>query len=157
MLILGIVISIAGSTLNMTIKEKSDLFSGSIFSRFSLRKKRPLAPSSEDGIPHIPQFEIVGMLGEGGMASVYLCKQVSTGREVAIKILATHLQSDSLWASRFLDEATRLAELVALAESKRTESYWIRSKIYDATGETLKAEMLLNHATLKGSYPGYGE
>lgn len=111
MLILGIVISIAGSTLNMTIKEKSDLFSGSIFSRFSLRKKRPLAPSSEDGIPHIPQFEIVGMLGEGGMASVYLAKQVSTGREVAIKILATHLQSDSLWASRFLDEATRLAEL----------------------------------------------
>ena len=48
-------------------------------------------------------------------------------------------------------------EVVALAESKRTESYWIRSKIYDATGETLKAEMLLNHATLKGSYPGYGE
>ena len=95
----------------MTIKEKSDLFSGSIFSRFSLRKKSPPAPISLDNFPHLPQFEIVGKLGEGGMASVYLAKQVSTGREVAIKILATHLQSDSLWANRFLDEATRLAEL----------------------------------------------
>ncbi|MFL1406511.1 hypothetical protein ACJO2E_14345 [Marinobacter sp. M1N3S26] len=48
-------------------------------------------------------------------------------------------------------------EIVALSESKRTESYWVRSRIYDATGEHLKAEMLLNHATLKHSYPHYDE
>lgn len=48
-------------------------------------------------------------------------------------------------------------EIVALSESKRTESYWVRSRIYDASGETLKAEMLLNHATLKRSYPHYDE
>lgn len=48
-------------------------------------------------------------------------------------------------------------EIVALSESKRTESYWVRSRIYDATGEILKAEMLLNHATLKHSYPHYEE
>lgn len=48
-------------------------------------------------------------------------------------------------------------EVVALAESKRTESYWIRTKIYDADGENLKAEMLLNHATLKASYAGYAD
>jgi hypothetical protein len=48
-------------------------------------------------------------------------------------------------------------EIVALAESRRTESYWVRSKIYDATGEVLKAEMLLNHATLKDSYAGYAK
>jgi hypothetical protein len=46
-------------------------------------------------------------------------------------------------------------EVVALSESKRTESYWVKSKIYDASGETLKAEMLLNHASLKHSYAGY--
>ncbi len=46
-------------------------------------------------------------------------------------------------------------EVVALAESKRTESYWVRTSIYDASGQTLKAEMLLNHATLKGSYANY--
>lgn len=46
-------------------------------------------------------------------------------------------------------------EVVALSESKRTESYWVRSRIYDASGTVLKAEMLLNHATLKHSYANY--
>ena len=48
-------------------------------------------------------------------------------------------------------------EIAALSESRRTESYWVRSRIYDASGQTLKAEMLLNHASLKDSYAGYAE
>ncbi len=48
-------------------------------------------------------------------------------------------------------------EIVALAESKRTESYWVRTRIFDATGSRQVAEMLLNHATLKHSYAGYAE
>lgn len=47
-------------------------------------------------------------------------------------------------------------EIVALSESKRTESYWVRTRIYDTGGQRLKAEMLLNHATLKGSFAEYG-
>jgi hypothetical protein len=46
-------------------------------------------------------------------------------------------------------------EIAALSESKRTESYWVRTRIYDVSGQHLKAEMLLNHATLKHSYPDY--
>lgn len=46
-------------------------------------------------------------------------------------------------------------EIVALSESRRTESYWVRTRIHDASGKSLKAEMLLNHATLKDSYAGY--
>jgi len=46
-------------------------------------------------------------------------------------------------------------EIVALSESKRTESYWIRTRIFDASGERQVAEMLLNHAVLKESYPGH--
>jgi len=46
-------------------------------------------------------------------------------------------------------------EIVALSESKRTESYWVKTRIYDAAGQRLKAEVLLNHATLKHSYAGY--
>jgi hypothetical protein len=46
-------------------------------------------------------------------------------------------------------------EIAALSESRRTESYWVRTRIFDAAGETLKAVMLLNHATLKDSYAGY--
>ena len=48
-------------------------------------------------------------------------------------------------------------EIAALSESKRTESYWVRSRIYDRTGTKQVAEMLLNHATLKHSYAGYAE
>jgi hypothetical protein len=48
-------------------------------------------------------------------------------------------------------------EIVALAESKRTESYWVKTSIFDATGARLVGEMLLNHASLKHSYAGYAE
>ena len=48
-------------------------------------------------------------------------------------------------------------EIAALAESKRTESYWVRTRVFDASGERQVAEMLLNHATLKHSFAGYAE
>jgi len=46
-------------------------------------------------------------------------------------------------------------EIAALSESRRTESYWVRTRIYDAAGRSPKAEVLLNHAVLKESYAGY--
>lgn len=56
----------------------------------------------------------------------------------------------------FVDEDYLIRrEVVALSESARTESYWVKTRIFDAQGERLKAEMLLNHATLKHSYAGY--
>ena len=46
-------------------------------------------------------------------------------------------------------------EIAALSESKRTESYWVRTRIFDSSGKKQVAEMLLNHATLKHSYANY--
>lgn len=46
-------------------------------------------------------------------------------------------------------------EIVAIAESKRTESFWVRSLIKDPASGAVKADVLLNHATLKDSYAGY--
>jgi len=48
-------------------------------------------------------------------------------------------------------------EIAALAESRRTESYWVRTQVFDASGQKQVAEMLLNHATLKHSYAGYAD
>jgi hypothetical protein len=48
-------------------------------------------------------------------------------------------------------------EIVALSESKRTESLWVRTRIFDKTGKRQVAEMLLNQATLKQSYAGYDD
>ncbi|MEL7447261.1 MAG: hypothetical protein AAGK02_15885 [Pseudomonadota bacterium] len=46
-------------------------------------------------------------------------------------------------------------EIAALAQSRRTESYWVRTRIFDKIGTEQVAEVLLNHATLKNSYADY--
>lgn len=60
----------------------------------------------------IPGYRIVKLLGEGGMAKVYLAIQESFDREVALKIMAPHLStSDSQYGERFLREARIVAKL----------------------------------------------
>ena len=48
-------------------------------------------------------------------------------------------------------------EIVALSESARTESVWVRTRVYDAASPArdLVAEMILNGAVMKASYPTY--
>jgi len=48
-------------------------------------------------------------------------------------------------------------EIAQLSGSRRTESYWVRTRIFDADGKTQLAESLLNHAVLKASYADYPE
>ena len=46
-------------------------------------------------------------------------------------------------------------EIIALSESARTESVWVRTRIRDALSQELVGEMILNSATLKASYAAY--
>ena len=46
-------------------------------------------------------------------------------------------------------------EIIALSESARTESVWIRTQVFDGHSQALVAEMILNSATLKASYAPY--
>ena len=48
-------------------------------------------------------------------------------------------------------------EIVALSESRRTESNWVRTTFLDAESKEPRAEMILNNATLKHSFEGYEE
>lgn len=48
-------------------------------------------------------------------------------------------------------------EIVALSESRRTESHWVRTTYLDAESREPVAEMILNQATLKHSFKGYEE
>jgi hypothetical protein len=58
----------------------------------------------------------------------------------------------------FVDHPYKLErEIVALSESARTESVWVRTQIFDGENGTLVAEMVLNSATLKASYARYDE
>jgi hypothetical protein len=58
----------------------------------------------------------------------------------------------------FVDQPYELErEIIALSESARTESVWVRTRIRDGQTQALVAEMVLNSAVLKASYPRYEE
>ena len=46
-------------------------------------------------------------------------------------------------------------EIIALSESRRTESNWIKTRVLDADDGALCAEVILNSATMKNSYANY--
>ena len=48
-------------------------------------------------------------------------------------------------------------EIIALSESRRTESNWILTRVFDAETKALCAEVILNSATMKNSYARYEE
>ena len=57
------------------------------------------------------QYELVDVLGQGGMSVVFKGKHKMTEQEVALKILPPELAAHSQVKSRFLDEAKALASL----------------------------------------------
>ena len=57
-------------------------------------------------------YEIVELVGKGGMGEVYSARQISMDREVALKILAPRLvKQDPIFAKRFVDEARAAGRL----------------------------------------------
>lgn len=59
----------------------------------------------------IPGYELERLAGRGGMAEVYIARQVSLGRKVALKILLQTLSPDSNFTERFEREAKTAASL----------------------------------------------
>ena len=56
-------------------------------------------------------YEVVGPLGEGGMATVYRGRRLADGREVAIKVLRAQYAHDKEFVARFEREAQAVARL----------------------------------------------
>ena len=59
----------------------------------------------------IGPYEILGILGRGGMATVYKAYQSSLDRNVAIKVIAERYATDPTFAERFRREARSIARL----------------------------------------------
>jgi hypothetical protein len=57
------------------------------------------------------QYELRGILGEGGMGTVYLAYQANLRREVAIKLLPSRLATEAQYIERFTREAQMAASL----------------------------------------------
>ena len=65
---------------------------------------------SDRPLPTIPEYEIVEILGRGGMGVVYRARQLKLGRTVAVKMLDAAL-TGTRHLERFLDEAHAVARL----------------------------------------------
>jgi tRNA A-37 threonylcarbamoyl transferase component Bud32 len=59
----------------------------------------------------IPGYKILGTLGKGGMATVYLAIQESFDRKVAIKVMSPQLAEDPSFGERFQREARIVSQM----------------------------------------------
>ncbi|MGB8509166.1 MAG: protein kinase, partial [Pyrinomonadaceae bacterium] len=72
----------------------------------TLVKSDPLAGRGLDG-----KYELIDMLGEGGMGAVYRARRVHIGDEVAVKVLHPKFVTDGAATERFRREARAAAQL----------------------------------------------
>lgn len=61
--------------------------------------------------PSSARYAELGVLGEGGMGKVHLCRDVRIGREVAMKVILPELQAQSSTRARFVREASVQGQL----------------------------------------------
>ena len=103
------------------------------------------------GRPIVP-FEMISVLMQ------YTAREASfPTRGPAVGLFADqeiHLVDGPVFVDEFY-EVDR--EVVFLSGSRRTESLWIRSNLYAEGTDRLVATMLLNSASLKGSYARFGQ
>ncbi|MFO0930628.1 MAG: protein kinase [Gemmataceae bacterium] len=74
------------------------------------------APPADAGVADVPPvlggYQIVRELGRGGMGAVYLARQVSLDRPVALKTMRSEWASNASFVARFTREAYAAAQLV---------------------------------------------
>lgn len=72
---------------------------------------KPASPAKKKAVTRIGDFELKKRLGKGGMGEVFLARQVSLDRLVAIKTLSKKLAKQEDFVARFLREARSMAKL----------------------------------------------
>jgi eukaryotic-like serine/threonine-protein kinase len=92
------------------------------------------------------RFKVTEMLGQGGMGSVYLARQLSVDRDVAIKILRKDTADDTLAARRFLLEAKATSRLnndhtVTIYDFGQTDDGHLYIAMEFLEGRTLRAKL----------------
>ncbi len=98
-----------------------------------------VAPSPDELSGRFPQFDIIELVGQGGMGAVYKARQPTLDRVVALKILPPEVGHDPAFAERFKREARALAMLrhpsiVTVYDSGETDGlYYFAMEFVDGT------------------------
>jgi serine/threonine protein kinase len=69
------------------------------------------APAESRAFPVLPNYEILDVLGQGGMGVIYRAIDLKFGREVAVKVLLRRFRGDSGATRRFATEARITGQL----------------------------------------------
>jgi len=71
----------------------------------------PDAASAREPGQLVPGYRVLNLIGQGGMARVYLAERVRDGRQLALKVLDASLRTDEVFYKRFLQEYKLLASI----------------------------------------------
>ena len=101
-----------------------------LFERLSVIPE-PAPDEPEPDKDQFGEYRVLGRLGEGGMGAVYLARQESLGRLVAVKLLPPELASDDVAVARFQREVDALSrcdhpnvvKILASGEARGTHYY----------------------------------
>ena len=72
------------------------------------RRKKERPSPLEGGLPALPGFEIVAVVGQGAMGRVFKAKERSSGRVAALKLLSPELAARADFVARFEREAAAM-------------------------------------------------
>ncbi|MCP5106111.1 MAG: protein kinase [bacterium] len=96
-------------------------------------------------LPEIPGYRVEKILGQGGMAGVYLGLQENLNRKVAIKILAPEMFQDEQYLRRFINEARTASQLshpniVTIHDVGQVENYCfiVMERLHESLVERVK-------------------
>jgi serine/threonine protein kinase len=90
----------------------------------SFRQPRAHCRAAVQDMPALPGFKVLGVLGRGGMATIYKARELGTKRLVAVKVIDRCLAGDGEIVARFRQEQAlgarlRHPNLIAVYEAGR--------------------------------------
>jgi hypothetical protein len=148
-----------GATTSAVVTDPDHLY-GALYP-FTLRQKLAIitesltwhdpevGTASPWGAAVVPMEMLSVLVHSGSLDSGFEVRQPSVGLFIDLEVRA-------LGHPVLIDRRYRVSrEIVALSESRRTESFWTRCTLIDDETDEPTAEVLVHSGVLKDSYPGY--